>query len=141
MGKTYCEEAGHGWRFVPIPGVKPLPRMLNDDKEYYPLHVMLTEPDKKKKGQKHTFYYMQFMGDDGIATVRHRIESKPFLDHVLTWLENTMGWMYGANIEHIRTALEPERGKLVDIMTRRERDQIADTSHWEKSDMVWVMLE
>jgi hypothetical protein len=139
----HTEAAGHGWQFVPIPGVAPLPRELKED-EYYPLHVALF-PDKYPENCKHSSYphkHIVFMGDDGIASVWPPIESKPFLDHVLQWFADQKPWMYGAEIEHIKTALEPQCVELLDQMTPREQALIDDPAQWERpATSHWVMLE
>jgi len=139
----YTEVPGHNWQFVPVPGVLPLPRELADN-EWYPLHVALF-PDKYPENCKHSSYphkHIVFMGDDGIASVWAPIESKPFLDHVLAWIESTDTNLYDAKIEHVRKALEPQRAELLADLTPREQALIGDPANWQRRPIsAWVMLE
>jgi hypothetical protein len=138
----YIEEPGHGWQFVPIPGVLPPPREFGDN-EYYPLHVKLV-PDTYPENCPHTqpHQHICFMGDDGRAWVWAPIESKPFLDHVLDWFGSKEPSMYGAKVEHIRQALEPIRAELPDEMTAQERALVEDPKQWDRpATSYWVMLE
>lgn len=130
----YTEAAGHGWQFVPTPGVAPLPRYLSEN-EYYPLHVRLTAWEKEggcRCRPKYPHKHIEFMGDDGVASVWAPIESKPFLDHVLTWIGSRDEFLYDAGIEHIRTALKEQRAELLDELTEREQALIDDPAKWNR---------
>lgn len=140
---SYMEVVGRGWREVPVPGKKPLPRIITDD-EYFPLHVGLF-PDEKEsrcKYREHPHKHIRFMGDDGNSGIWAPIESKPFFDHVFNWFISKEKWMYGASMENIRKALERDRAELLEFMTPRERSLINDQSKWAGDPVgVWVMLE
>lgn len=139
----YCEAAGKPWLFVAAPGVKPLPRDLADN-ELYPLHVALL-PDnypEQCKFTPHPHKHICFMGDDGMASVWAPITSKPFLDYVLDWMGKDGLDLYGAGVEHIRTALEPVRAELADELTEVERTLMNDPSKWARpKTSAWCMVE
>lgn len=136
------EAAGHGWQFVPAPGVLPLPRELAED-EYYPLHVALWDSKRPEHNCEYGYphKHLMFMGDDGIASVWAPIESKPFLDYVLNWIRKSGEYFYGAGVEHITKALVREREELANALTPREQALMHDEAKWQRSVIsAWCML-
>ncbi|MBM3261158.1 hypothetical protein FJY93_01940 [Candidatus Kaiserbacteria bacterium] len=139
----YLEAIGRGWEFVPIPGIAPLPREIEDD-EYFPLHVGLF-PDTYPENCSFSSYphkHICFTGDDGNASIWAPIESRPFLDYVLDRVFTTQikGDLYGAKIEHVRMALEPLCKELFEEITSREQALIDDPAREDVFELYgWFM--